>query len=238
MTIVYNADDLGTLRTVVRVRHTMIALVVQSPAFWLLMIFHAVLLWVDRRSDYQIPYLHHNASGILTSLLTFFLVFYGSNAFARMNMFYDHCMGLAACILEWAALLKNHFTGSKSVRWNAMRLCARSTRTHTHSTAAPPSLERTLSTLPCVARLLAASSLRCTYTTTRSTRGSGPPSASRHADLRQEGRVEMWTGRGGTGGGVGEPGVEDDRGDGEPECPAVRSAWRDELPRRTRRSGT
>ena len=71
MVIDYNADSLGTLRTVARVRHTMIELVSSSPAFVLLLALHASLLVVDRHSDdYSIPYLAHNASGILTSLLT------------------------------------------------------------------------------------------------------------------------------------------------------------------------
>ena len=122
MTISYNADSMGTLHTVTRVRHTMVSLVAFSPAFWLLLSLHAVLLIIDRRSDYSIPHLDHNGSGILTSLLTFFLVFYGSNCFSRMNMYYDWCMGIGACLLEWAALVKMYLADSKEMQWNAMRL--------------------------------------------------------------------------------------------------------------------
>ena len=54
---------------------------------------------------------------------SFFLVFYGSDCFSRMNMYYDHCMGIGACTLEWAALVKLHLpVESKGMQWNAMRL--------------------------------------------------------------------------------------------------------------------
>jgi hypothetical protein len=64
---------------------------------------------------------------------SFFLVFYGSNCFARMNMYYEHCMGIGACILEWAALLKNHLSDDKAVKWNAMRFLLAAMHLHYYS---------------------------------------------------------------------------------------------------------
>ena len=56
MTILYDADHLGTLRTVGKLQHTMLVLVGKSPAFWLLMALHGGLLVADRYSDtHSIP---------------------------------------------------------------------------------------------------------------------------------------------------------------------------------------
>ena len=46
-----NADTLGTLRTIIRVRHTMIDLVAKEPGYWLLLSFHGFLLVLDRHSQ-------------------------------------------------------------------------------------------------------------------------------------------------------------------------------------------
>ena len=121
MTILYDADHLGTLRYVMRIRHTMLLLVGKSPAFWLLMSFHATLLVMDRRSHYSIPFLDKHAASTLTSLLTFFLVFYGSNAFSRLGMFYEHCVGLGGSVLEWAALINLYLPPQPRLRCNVMR---------------------------------------------------------------------------------------------------------------------
>mgnify|MGYP003316169856 CR=1 FL=1 len=57
---------------------TMILMVFKSTVFWLLMATHTALLVIDRQnSNYHLPEMNWHAFQAVTSLLTFFLVFYG-----------------------------------------------------------------------------------------------------------------------------------------------------------------
>lgn len=123
MTIVYDAGDLGTLRTVLKLRHTMVILVAKSPAFWILILTHIALLTVDRhdRIQYTIPFMDWNAAKAFAQLLTFFLVFYVGNAYSRLNMFYGHCVGLSGSTMDWVGLVHNYVPPNRDVQWNCIR---------------------------------------------------------------------------------------------------------------------
>ena len=137
MTISYNASALGTLHTLLKWRGTMLPSVLKLPMFWVLQLIHAGLLvmanltaaWEDpdcvltpKFACSRLPPLSWTPVAVVTSLLTFFLVFYGSQSYGRMQMFYTHCVGLGGTAMNWTALVRNHFPDEPHVQWNAVRL--------------------------------------------------------------------------------------------------------------------
>ena len=58
----------------------------------------------------------------VTSLLTFFVVFYGGQCFTRFQMFFGHCIGVGGVCMNWAALVRNYYPPDADARWNAVRL--------------------------------------------------------------------------------------------------------------------
>ena len=129
MTIIYNAGELGTVRTLLMLKGTMILMVFKSTVFWLLMATHTALLVIDRQnSNYHLPEMNWHAFQAVTSLLTFFLVFYGSNAYGRLQMFYGHCVGIGGTCMNWVCLVRNNLPPEKDLQWNCTRLLLASMR--------------------------------------------------------------------------------------------------------------
>jgi hypothetical protein len=144
MTILYDAGDLGTFRALLRWKGTMLPLVIGKPVFWVLLLLHAGLCVLKNLrqecppagcacpsgtdppcgSPYLIPLpkLPWSAVGSVTALLTFFLVFYGSQSYARLQQFYGHCVGLAGATMDWVGLVRNHLPEDPNVQWNCTRL--------------------------------------------------------------------------------------------------------------------
>jgi hypothetical protein len=56
------------------------------------------------------------------SLLTFFIVFYGQQSYARYYQFYEACTQMSTSLTEWMSMLKRHFGGDTACMWNAARL--------------------------------------------------------------------------------------------------------------------
>ena len=73
------------------------------------------------------PNMEWRSVSAVTSLLTFFIVFYGSQSYGRMQKFYSHCVGLGGTCMNWSALVRNTFPQvdgqpNKDTQWNAVRL--------------------------------------------------------------------------------------------------------------------
>jgi hypothetical protein len=105
----------------------MLPLVLQSGIFWILLGIHGIelllhRLQVDGERLVDFPTMSFPAVGIVTGLLTFFLVFYGSQSYGRFNTFYGHCVGLGGSCMNWVALVKLHFPDNPNTQWNAVRL--------------------------------------------------------------------------------------------------------------------
>jgi len=128
MVIQYDAQELGTFRTFIRIRGTMLPMVLAAPIFWVLVVLHAVLQVLanlssdDGSAMFVLPQLSYKAVGTVTALLTFFIVFYGGQSYSRLNMFYGHCVGIAGNVMNFTALVRNHFPSDVNVQWNATRL--------------------------------------------------------------------------------------------------------------------
>ena len=70
-----------------------------------------------------LPSLDWRAAAAMTSLLTFFIVFYGSQSYTRFRMFYSHTVGLHGTIMNWVCLVRNHLPrDADNLHWNATRL--------------------------------------------------------------------------------------------------------------------
>jgi len=121
----YNPDK-EYVRFIFRWHHTLLPLVVSDPIFWVLEIMHVGLLFTQRSlheaGKEGLPELDWQAALVPTSLLTFFVVFYVSNCYARFYELFGCCVGISGCMAEWAYLISTHFgTLSADDRWNMMR---------------------------------------------------------------------------------------------------------------------
>jgi hypothetical protein len=123
--LTYNAE-VERFRFLFRWRHTVLPMVLSDPIFWMLMAFHMYVL--DKQQQMldegdSLPKLDWKASTLLSSLLTFFVVFYGGNCYNRYYQFYGACTGLVGAMGEWAYLIRAHFDAQPStVKWNILRL--------------------------------------------------------------------------------------------------------------------
>ena len=133
MTILYDASELGTISTMLVYRGSMVAMVVQSPIFWILIAFHAALLLIDRgfcgdgdtcnlSSGDNLTPMNWNGRGPITALSSFFLVFYGSNSYKRMQLLWGHCVGMGGSCMNWVCLVRNNLPPDKRLQWNCTRL--------------------------------------------------------------------------------------------------------------------
>ena len=58
----------------------------------------------------------------MTSLLIFFIVFYGGQQYTRFRMFYSHCVGLGGTTMNWVSLVRNHLPPDPHLQWHTTRL--------------------------------------------------------------------------------------------------------------------
>ena len=132
--LLYNPDK-EYVRFITRWRHTLLPMVVEDPLFWFLITSHVVLLIWQRSlvlagSEGLAP-LNWEAALVPTSLLTFFVVFYVSNCYARFFQLFGCCVGIAGCMAEWAYLVRTHFGDyDADVRWNMMRVMLAAMQIH------------------------------------------------------------------------------------------------------------
>ena len=123
MTILYDAAELGMIRTLIQFRGTMIVMVLKSIVFWMLLAVHITLLLIDRQVDsIHLPKMHKDGFKLSTPLLAFFLVFYVGEAYSRMNFFWAQCIGLRGTCMNWAACVRNNFPRQPDKQWNCSRL--------------------------------------------------------------------------------------------------------------------
>lgn len=91
MTVYYDASA-GILCTAFRIKSTVVVQVLAKPEFYLLMCAHLVIA-ASYKLEYFTPEDYHielsmSLTGITGSLMTFFVVFYNGNVFARYNQLY------------------------------------------------------------------------------------------------------------------------------------------------------
>ena len=158
MTIIYDPSE-NMLLTLLSVQQSGIMPVVKSAAFVSLVLGHYSLLILDRNgpgsnkeegsghlfiygdgaegdTDYYLPEMDYHAYEMVLALPIFFLVFYCSEAYGRLQMFWGHCVGLGAAVMNWVCLVRNNLPGDPDIQWNCTRLLLASMRerraTQTH----------------------------------------------------------------------------------------------------------
>ena len=121
----YDADNHGFLTTIFAWNGTIVKEVLTSGAFWFFLMLHISLLVFHETSPWLWDSLgldlDWKSTGAITSLLTFFIVFYGTQCYSRYMMFYGHCVGLIGLCQEWSALAKVYLPDDATARWNAAR---------------------------------------------------------------------------------------------------------------------
>ena len=144
MTVVYDPDASFWL-TLPRWTGTAVGPVLLSSLFWFFMFMHAVLLALDRvypawlcrdGSRERTPYVRTPTAlmsactvfpiwtggpQVLTSLMTFFIVFYGNQSYTRFMQFWDFCVSLGGLTMDWATLVRTHLPDEPTVPYVAVQ---------------------------------------------------------------------------------------------------------------------
>ena len=122
----YDAAAIPLHHLLFRWQGTILPLVFSSASFWLLLFFHVCVIYLYETSDA----LEHTgelvthvwtAALMPSSLVTFLLVFYCGNCYARYFQLYQHCIILGGACMEWTAHVQSCFTGDTTVMWNVAR---------------------------------------------------------------------------------------------------------------------
>ena len=104
---------------------TVLPMVLHRPLFWVLTVFELSMLYLNyyqlQTHGVGLPVLEWEAAMVPMSLYTFFIVFFGSQAYSRYYQFYHHCTGMNGAIMEWMAMIRRHFGGDRDYEWNAAR---------------------------------------------------------------------------------------------------------------------
>lgn len=124
MTISYDASDFNELTVLFRWRGTIMPAVLCRPVMWLLLSAHIGFLYLHiYQQDVVMPHLPWKLTAVPTALLTFFLVFYSGNCYARYFQLHAHCVGINGLVMVWANLIQTHFGHQgPHFKWNLMRL--------------------------------------------------------------------------------------------------------------------
>ena len=101
-------------------------LVMTRSAWWLLLsvemgLLSTRILYAKGIWTVPLPLVEWKSVTAVTSLLTFFIVFYGGSMYSRYQAFYGHCVGLGGNCMNWVSLVRNYLPG-KTVRWNCSRM--------------------------------------------------------------------------------------------------------------------
>lgn len=123
MTIVYDASELNEISVLMRWRGTIMAMVLTRPVIWILVGIHYLFLHLHlERDDIELPTLPWSIVSVPTALLTFFLVFYSGNCFARYYALYGKCMAMNGAVMSWVGLCRIFFNSASSeTLWNLSR---------------------------------------------------------------------------------------------------------------------
>ena len=123
MTILYEASALNEVSVLMRWRGTIMAMVLTRPVIWILLGIHYFFLHLHLENpDVELPALPWLICSVPTSLLTFFLVFYSGNCFARYYALYGKCTGMAGAVMNWVGLCRVFFgSASSETLWNLSR---------------------------------------------------------------------------------------------------------------------
>jgi len=130
MTVQYDPSRLNFLRTMRKWKGTAFPLVVYQPVFWGFVIIHitcTVLFRIVKNHEGEyltnsLPNVSYSLVNSITALLIFFLVFYGSQCYQRLQMFYTQCVGLSGSSMNWIALVKVKISDDENVKWNCVRM--------------------------------------------------------------------------------------------------------------------
>jgi len=132
----------GAFTTIFSWTGTILQLVLKKSTIWFLLLCHGLFLigdwiiwrgepgnvvdgsevrsWLDVTHNH-LPRLDWRAGSVTTSLLIFFIVFYGSQSYGRFYTLYGHCIGIGGGCMEWTSLVKLHLMDDPNAQWNASR---------------------------------------------------------------------------------------------------------------------
>jgi len=104
-------------------RGTVLRTVLYGPTIWTLLLIHCVLLYLHTALDIDEGMIvtpddiyteGDDVSKVSTTLLLFFLVYFGGNCFTRYFEFYEACMGMQGAVQEWVGLMRIYLPHANS----------------------------------------------------------------------------------------------------------------------------
>eukprot|EP00288_Rhodomonas_lens_P014600 CAMPEP_0177707190 /NCGR_PEP_ID=MMETSP0484_2-20121128/9619_1 /TAXON_ID=354590 /ORGANISM="Rhodomonas lens, Strain RHODO" /LENGTH=575 /DNA_ID=CAMNT_0019218687 /DNA_START=142 /DNA_END=1869 /DNA_ORIENTATION=- len=129
-------DANSTLKNMGTLTGTAFELVFVKPMYWWLVIFHYLLYFLKRfhkcEEEWKIPNCTPTAEffakypmtigdiSMLSSLVTFFVVFYNGSCFTKYNVMYNNVIAIQGKIHNVGLYLRAYYTKS-STRWNVIR---------------------------------------------------------------------------------------------------------------------
>ena len=124
-TSTYDANE-SIFTVVMRYKGTLLPMVLSKPLFWLMIISNTCLLiwndWLVAKHGEGLPVLEWDAAGVPMSLLVFFIVFYGQQAYQRYYQYYSHLTGMTTALMEYMSMVRRHFGDNPVGALNAARL--------------------------------------------------------------------------------------------------------------------
>jgi len=119
MTVDYEGTDFSEMTAFLRWRGTAMRAVLGQPTIWILLLIHCVLLYLHMELGFDYGMIvtpdidsvtfGNDASKVSTTLLVFFVVYYGGSCYGRYYELYDACMGMAADVQCWVGLTHVYF---------------------------------------------------------------------------------------------------------------------------------
>ena len=113
--------DISIFATIFSWKGTIIPMVVTRPIFWIQLVLHLILAYIDFSDRFDLPELAWTTLTIPTSLVVFFIVFYAGQSYARFFGLYDNCIGIGGGIMCWVAMVKVTLTKDATIQWNCTR---------------------------------------------------------------------------------------------------------------------
>ena len=121
----YDANE-TFISIIFRWKGTLLPMVLTKPLFWVMTLVNtALLIWNDTLMYTRgegLPVLEWEAAVVPMSLLTYFIVFYGSQSYNRYYLFYEHLTSMSGALMRYMSIVRRHFGGDRVAMWDAARL--------------------------------------------------------------------------------------------------------------------
>jgi hypothetical protein len=126
-----NYSMTSPLAALISFRPTILPMALKRPELWFFTGLHAMLVWLVKSDRFHDVFgddlqvsdieLSFSSVGMLTSLMTFMLVFFNGQCFTRYQGYYSACTGISGTCQEMAQMTAVHLMDQPDVKWDVCR---------------------------------------------------------------------------------------------------------------------